>query len=55
MAWRSRGIPVYGVYPYPITDEDLTRMHGNDERVPVKSLEEGEKWIYQTLIEVAGK
>jgi len=54
-AWRSKGIPVYGVYPYPITAEDLTRMHGNDERVPVKSLDEGTKWIYQTLVEVAGK
>ncbi len=53
--WRSRGIPVYGVYPYPITSEDLTRMHGNDERVPVKSLEEGTKWIYETLLEVASK
>jgi acetylornithine deacetylase/succinyl-diaminopimelate desuccinylase-like protein len=54
-AWRSRGVPVYGVYPYPITAEDLTRMHGNDERVPVKSLEEGTKWIYETLVEVASK
>jgi len=54
-AWRSKGIPVYGVYPYPITAEDLTRMHGNDERVPVKSLEEGTKWIYETLVEVASK
>jgi acetylornithine deacetylase/succinyl-diaminopimelate desuccinylase-like protein len=55
IAWRSRGIPVYGVYPYPITDDDLSRMHGNDERVPVNSLEEGEKWIYTTLVEVAGR
>jgi acetylornithine deacetylase/succinyl-diaminopimelate desuccinylase-like protein len=55
MAWRSRGVPVYGVYPYPINDEDLSCMHGNDERVPVKSLEEGTKWIYDTLVEVASK
>lgn len=54
-AWRSRGVPVYGVYPYPITDDDLSRMHGNDERVPVKSLQEGTNWIYNTLVEVAGK
>lgn len=53
--WRTRGIPVYGLYPYPITAEDLTRMHGNDERVPVQSLEEGKKWIYETLVEVASK
>lgn len=55
IAWRSRGIPVYGVYPYPITDDDLSRMHGNDERVPINSLDEGEKWIYNTLVQVAAQ
>lgn len=52
-AWRSRGIPVYGIYPYPIDHEDLKRMHGNDERVPVSSLETGVELIYQTLLSVA--
>lgn len=54
-AWRSRGIPVYGIYPYPIDAEDLKRMHGNDERVPVASLESGVDLIYRTLVEVAAK
>lgn len=54
-AWRSRGIPVYGIYPYPITADDLTRMHGNDERVPVESLEQGTEVIYRTLLDVAAK
>ena len=54
-AWRSRGVPVYGIYPYPISAEDLTRMHGNDERVPIKSLDEGTQVIYETLLEVATK
>ncbi len=54
-AWRSRGIPVYGIYPYPITPEDLTRMHGNDERVAIESLEQGTAMIYQTLVEVASE
>jgi acetylornithine deacetylase/succinyl-diaminopimelate desuccinylase-like protein len=36
--WRNRGVSVYGIYPYPISAEDLTRMHGNDERVPVACL-----------------
>jgi len=54
-AWRSRGVPVYGIYPYPISNEDLSRMHGNDERVPVDSLEQGTNLIYQTLLEVAAK
>jgi acetylornithine deacetylase/succinyl-diaminopimelate desuccinylase-like protein len=54
-AWRSRGVPVYGIYPYPITAEDLTRMHGNDERVSIESLRQGTEMIYKTLIDVAGK
>lgn len=54
-AWRSRGIPVYGIYPYPIDHEDLKRMHGNDERVPISSLETGVDLIYKTLLDVAAK
>jgi acetylornithine deacetylase/succinyl-diaminopimelate desuccinylase-like protein len=37
-AWRAKGIPVYGVYPYVIDDDTLERMHGNDERVGVDAL-----------------
>jgi acetylornithine deacetylase/succinyl-diaminopimelate desuccinylase-like protein len=55
MAWRSRGVPVYGIYPYPITAEDLTRMHGNDERVSIESLEQGTEMIYKTLVQVASQ
>lgn len=51
-AWRSRGVPVYGIYPYPITAEDLRRMHGNDERVSIRSLEQGTELIYKTLVQV---
>ena len=54
-AWRSRGIPVYGIYPYAIDSEDLTRMHGNDERVSVESLRAGTEMIYRVLVEVAGR
>ncbi|HET7374392.1 MAG TPA: M20/M25/M40 family metallo-hydrolase [Gemmatimonadaceae bacterium] len=54
-AWRSKGIPVYGIYPYPIDADELTRMHGNDEKVGVASLGQGTAMIYRTLVEVAGK
>jgi len=53
-AWRSRGVPVYGIYPYPITADELTRMHGNDERVSVASLRQGTDMIFRTLMAVAG-
>jgi acetylornithine deacetylase/succinyl-diaminopimelate desuccinylase-like protein len=54
-AWRSRGVPVYGIYPYAIDAEDLSRMHGNDERVSVESLRQGTEMIFRTLVSVAGK
>jgi acetylornithine deacetylase/succinyl-diaminopimelate desuccinylase-like protein len=53
--WRSKGIPVYGIYPYAIDADDLARMHGNDERVSIESLRQGTEMIYQTLVEVAAK
>ena len=52
--WRNRGVPVYGIYPHPIDEDDLSRMHGNDERVSVQSLAEGTEMIYRVLLEVAG-
>ncbi|HEX7020153.1 MAG TPA: M20/M25/M40 family metallo-hydrolase [Gemmatimonadaceae bacterium] len=54
-AWRMRGVPVYGIYPYAIDANDLTRMHGNDERVSIESLRQGTDMIYRTLVDVAGK
>ena len=54
-AWRSRGVPVYGIYPYPIDADELTRMHGNDEKVSIASLQQGTEMIYRTLVDVAAK
>jgi acetylornithine deacetylase/succinyl-diaminopimelate desuccinylase-like protein len=54
-AWRSKGVPVYGIYPYPIDADELTRMHGNDEKVSVEALRQGTEMIYRTLVEVAEK
>jgi acetylornithine deacetylase/succinyl-diaminopimelate desuccinylase-like protein len=54
-AWRSRGVPVYGIYPYPINADELTRMHGNDEKVSVESLRLGTEMIYKTLVDVAAR
>lgn len=54
-AWRDRNIPVYGIYPYPLDDDILSRMHGNDERIGVEAIKQGVDWIYNTLREVAKK
>ena len=52
--WRQRGIPVYGIYPYPISHGDLKAMHGNDERVSVRSLEQGTEMLTRVLRDALG-
>ncbi|KWV58362.1 hypothetical protein AS156_34795 [Bradyrhizobium macuxiense] len=54
-AWRERNVPVYGIYPYPLDDDILSRMHGNDERIGVEAIKQGSEWIYNTVLEVAKK
>ena len=52
--WRERGIPVYGVYPYPITLADLQAMHGNDERISIQSLLEGTDMLERVIRDAVG-
>jgi acetylornithine deacetylase/succinyl-diaminopimelate desuccinylase-like protein len=45
--WRDRGIPVYGIYPYPVDNDAITRMHGTDERVRVDALRSAADLMYR--------
>ena len=47
--WRDRGIPVYGVYPYPINLSELRAMHGNDEHISIRRLEEGTDMLTRVI------
>jgi acetylornithine deacetylase/succinyl-diaminopimelate desuccinylase-like protein len=47
--FQRLGIPVYGVYPYPVDNDTLTRMHGADERVGVAALRQGAELFYRLL------
>jgi len=38
---RLHNVQAYGLVPFPLTEEDLKRMHGNDERIPVASFSKG--------------
>jgi acetylornithine deacetylase/succinyl-diaminopimelate desuccinylase-like protein len=52
---RAWGIQAYGVLPFPMEQGDEDRMHGNDERVPLASLEFGTKLIFGAIRRVAGR
>jgi acetylornithine deacetylase/succinyl-diaminopimelate desuccinylase-like protein len=47
--WRQRGIPVYGIYPYAVDDDTMSRMHGNDERIRVDALVRGTELMYRVF------
>src|SRR5262249_3947085 len=34
---RLHNVQAYGLWPFPLTEDDLKRMHGNDERIPLAS------------------
>jgi acetylornithine deacetylase/succinyl-diaminopimelate desuccinylase-like protein len=38
---RLHNVQAYGLWPFPLTDEDLKRMHGDDERIPTASFTKG--------------
>lgn len=52
--FRNAGIPVYGItgIPMPVNE---TRAHGKDERIPVKSFEEGVTFATALMRRVAGR
>ena len=52
--WRKKGIPVYGIYPYPISLADLQAMHGNDERVPIQGLKDGTDMLTRVIRAAVG-
>lgn len=52
---RLKGIPSYGLLPFPLEEEDLGRMHGNDERVPVEALPRGVEFLTKLILEIAGR
>src|SRR6476469_8175123 len=50
---RAWGIQAFGLLPFPMNQDDEDRMHGNDERVPLASLEFGTKLVYGAIARVA--
>jgi acetylornithine deacetylase/succinyl-diaminopimelate desuccinylase-like protein len=49
---RALGMQAYGILPFPMAQDDEDRMHGNDERIPLTSLEFGTKLIYGAMVRV---
>jgi acetylornithine deacetylase/succinyl-diaminopimelate desuccinylase-like protein len=50
---RAWGMQAFGLLPFPLNQDDEERMHGNDERLPLASLEFGTKLVYGAISRVA--
>ena len=51
---RLRGMPVYGA-PLFVREPGDNRVHGNDERIAAKSLDDGVELLWQIVLEIAGE
>jgi acetylornithine deacetylase/succinyl-diaminopimelate desuccinylase-like protein len=50
---RAWGMQAFGLLPFPLNQDDEERMHGNDERIPLASLEFGTRLVYGAVTRVA--
>jgi acetylornithine deacetylase/succinyl-diaminopimelate desuccinylase-like protein len=47
--FRERGIVSYGFEPFAISEADTARVHGNDERIPVKAYTDGVRLLWEVV------
>ena len=50
---RLHNVQAYGLVPFPLTEEDLKRMHGDDERIPVAAFAKGVDLMVRIVSEFA--
>lgn len=50
---RARGVVAYGLLPFPIREDDLRSMHGNDEKIAIGSFAFGTEMLYRIVLEAA--
>lgn len=50
---RLHNVQSYGLVPFPLTDEDIKRMHGDDERIPAASFAKGVSLMVRLVNEFA--
>lgn len=48
---RARNVQAYGVLPFPLTEEEASRMHADDERISLESFRKGVEFLYRLVRE----
>lgn len=50
---RMRNVQAYGLDPFPMTDDDWSRVHGDNERIPVDGFRKGVDFLNAIVTEFA--
>ena len=50
---RLHKVQAYGLDPFPLTEIDEARMHGDDERMPLESFRKGVMFLYHVVSDFA--
>jgi acetylornithine deacetylase/succinyl-diaminopimelate desuccinylase-like protein len=50
---RLHNVQAYGLVPFPLAEEDLRRMHGDDERIPLAAFDKGVEVLAKIVGEFA--
>jgi acetylornithine deacetylase/succinyl-diaminopimelate desuccinylase-like protein len=50
---RLHKVQAYGLEPFPMIESDSSRVHGDDERIPVDSFHKGVAFLYHVVSEFA--
>jgi acetylornithine deacetylase/succinyl-diaminopimelate desuccinylase-like protein len=46
---RLRNVTCYGLVPFPLTEEEIGRMHADNERLPISSIRPGIELVYRAV------
>lgn len=50
---RLRNVQAYGLLPFPLTEADAARAHGDNERIPLDSFRRGIEYLYRIVYDFA--
>ena len=50
---RMRAVEAYGLLPFPVTQDDLSRMHGDNERIQLDNFRKGLEFLNDIVVDFA--
>ena len=50
---RLHKVQAYGLHPFPLSEADALRVHGDEERIPLDSFHKGVSFLYHVVSEFA--